>query len=201
MRQPGARRRERANASMARLASTPNPSFTRGPSSSSTRPVPVPISSSRPPLLSGTSVSNDASTAGAGRSSARISSQSAPWRWKLSEAMRARSANTRAPWRRSASSTGSSPGRRARSSRLSEPAFPIGTREPHIGAFAHPGEQPGLAQQLQVARDAGLALAEYLGELVTRTAPPAGEGQHSEPCRLGGGTEGGQQGFHGLIKT
>ena len=79
--------------------------------------------------------SSAASTACAGRSSARISSQSAPWRRKLSEAMRARSASTRAAWRRSASRIGSSSGRRASRSRTSAPVVAGGQREPDIGAL------------------------------------------------------------------
>ncbi len=76
--------------------------------------------------FAGTSASNASSTAWAGSSRARISSQSAPlWR-KLSEATRARSASTRAAWRRSASRIGSSGGRRASRSRARAPSSPGG---------------------------------------------------------------------------
>ena len=123
---PARARRERASASIAFEASTPTPWLIRGASSSRTRPVPVPMSSSRPASWSGTSASSAASTAAAGRSSARISSQSAPWRRKLSDATRARSASTRAAWRRSVSRIGSSSGRRATKSRASAPGSPCG---------------------------------------------------------------------------
>jgi len=119
--------RERASASIARLASMPSPSFTRGPSSSSTRPVPVPMSSNRPPCPSGTSASSHSSIEAAGSPIARISSQSAPLRWKLSDAVRARSDSTRAACRRSAAIVGSSSATLASSSRVSAPASPVGT--------------------------------------------------------------------------
>ena len=59
--------RDRASASIAFEASTPTPWLIRGASSSSTRPVPVPMSSSRPASRSGTSASSAASTAAAGQ--------------------------------------------------------------------------------------------------------------------------------------
>ena len=198
---PARASRERASASIARDASTPTPWLIRDASSSSTRPVPVPISSSRPASCSGTSDSSAASTAAAGRSSARISSQSAPWRRKLSEATRARSASTRAAWRRSASRVGSSSGSRATSSRARVAGLAVGQGEPDIRALAHAVQQAAVAQQLQVARQARLRLAEDLGELRDAEGAAAGQRQQAEAGRFRGGTQAGQQGFHGLWIT
>ena len=86
----------------------------RGESFSKSPPVPQPISSKRPSRPFGRACSSAVSSASAGRPRARVSSQSAPWLRKLSEAMRARSAANRAAARRSAASKGSSSGRRAR---------------------------------------------------------------------------------------
>ena len=126
------------------------PARTRGASNSSTLPVPVPISSRRPPSPGGTSESRAASTAAAGRSRARISSQSAPLSRKLSEAIRARSASTRAAWRRSASSTGSCA---ASGQPAHAPAHRHRQRQgkPDVGTLTHPVQQPAIAQQLQMA--------------------------------------------------
>ena len=195
---PARARRERASASIAFEASTPTPWLIRGASSSSTRPVPVPMSSSRPASASGTRASSAASTAAPGRSSARISSQSAPWRRKLSDATRARSASTRAAWRRSASRIGSSSGRRATRSRASAPGCAVRQGEPDVGALADPVQQAAVAQQLQVAGQARLRLAKDLGEFRHAEGAATGQRQQAQAGRFGGGTQAGQQALHGL---
>ena len=142
---------------MARLASTPSPALTLGARTSSNRPVPVPMSSSRPSAPAGNIASKAASTSAAGKPSARISSQSAPCRRNTSDAMRARSART--PRRRS--SIGGQhrvllgkPGQQF----VDQPGLRRQS-EPNIRPFAHALEHPGVTEQLKVARQTEAATA------------------------------------------
>ena len=188
-----AARRERASASIALEASTPEPladprgqqlQHPPGAGADIQQPAgvrPAPVRSSA------------ASTAGAGRSSARISSQSAPWRRKLSEATRARSASTRAAWRRSASSIGSSVGSRASRSRTSAPSAPPGRANQTLAPSGTPLQQAGVAQQLQVARQPRLRLAEDFGELHDAEFAARGQREQAQAGRFGGGTQGGRR--------
>ena len=69
--------------------------------------------------------------------------------------------------------------------------------EPDIRALAHPVQQAAVAQQLQMAGEARLRLAEDLGELRDAEGAAAGQRQQAEAGRLGGGAQAGQQVFHG----
>ncbi len=67
----------------------------------------------------------------------------------------------------------------------------------HPVGLAEAVEQPGLAQQFQVARHARLALAENVGQLAHGQLALGAQRQKPEPGRLGGGAQGGQKLFHG----
>ena len=54
-----------------------------------------------------------------------------------------------------------------------------GEREPGVGAFAFARQQAGVAEQLQVAGEAGLGLAEDLGELGDAEGAARGRGRAS----------------------
>ena len=73
--------------------------------------------------------------------------------------------------------------------------------EPDIGALPHPLEQPRIAEQLQVAGQAGLRLAEDFGEFDDAESPSGRERQHSQPGRLGGSTQRGEQRLHAICMT
>ena len=73
--------------------------------------------------------------------------------------------------------------------------------EPDIGALAHPVQQAAVAQQLQVAGQARLRLAEDFGELRDAEGAAAGQRQQAEAGRFSGGAQAGQQVFHGSWMT
>ena len=70
--------------------------------------------------------------------------------------------------------------------------------EPDIGALTHPVQQAAVAQQLQVAGQARLRLAEDLGELRHAEGAAAGQRQQAEAGRFSGGAQAGQQAVHRL---
>ena len=70
--------------------------------------------------------------------------------------------------------------------------------EPDIGALTHPVQQAAVAQQLQVAGQARLRLAEDLGELRHAEGAAAGQRQQAEASWFSGGAQAGQQAVHRL---
>ena len=77
----------------------------------------------------------------------------------------------------------------------------VGEGEPDIRPLTHAVQQAAVAQQLQVAREARLRLAKDLGELRDAECAAAGQRQQAEAGRFRGGSQAGQQGFHGLWIT
>ena len=195
---PARARRERASASIAFEASTPTPWLIRGASSSSTRPVPVPMSSSRPASVSGTSASSAASTAAAGQVqrphlvpvgalAAEALGRDAGAFGQHAGSLAAVGLQDRVVLRQARDQVA---GQRAR--------LAVRQGEPDIGALAHPVQQAAVAQQLQMAGQARLRLAEDLGELRHAEGAAAGQRQQAEAGRFGGGAQAGQQAFHRL---
>ena len=73
--------------------------------------------------------------------------------------------------------------------------------EPDVGALAHALEHAGVAQQLQVAGEARLRLAEDLGQFDDAEGAARGQRQQAQPGRLGAGAKGGEEGIHALPMT
>ena len=66
----------------------------------------------------------------------------------------------------------------------------------HPAALAKPVEQPRLAEQLQMARDAGLALPEDLRQLADRELAAGAQHQEAQPRRFGHRAQRGEQFAH-----
>ena len=79
---------------------------------------------------------------------------------------------------------------RERAARLGEP-------EERPGALALPLGEPGVDQQLQMARDARLRLAEDADEFADRQLGLAEQAEQAQPRHFAGGLEGGEQGVEG----
>jgi len=62
----------------------------------------------------------------------------------------------------------------------------------HPASFAQAFEQAGLAQDLEMARDARLALAEDAHKVADRQVTARAQGEESQPGILAGGTQAGQ---------
>ena len=112
--------------------------------------------------------------------------------------LRRRGARARAPPRaargraRSSESLGSSRAISARASSAPPPRF--GEPEKRPGAFAETLDQPGLDQELEVARDARLRLPQNLGEIGHRQFGLAEQREDAQARLLAGGLEGGVEG-------
>ena len=196
---PARASRERASASIALDASTPTPWLIRGASSSSTRPVPVPMSSSRPASCSGHQREQRRLDRG-GRQVERA--HFVPVGALAAEALRgdagafgqhagglaAVGLQDRVVIRQAGDQIA---GQRA--------GLAMRQGEPDVGTLAHAVQQAAVAQQLQVAGQARLRLAEDLGELRHAEGAAAGQRQQAQAGRFGGGTQTGQQAFHGLM--
>ena len=76
-----------------------------------------------------------------------------------------------------------------------------GEGEPDVRALPDPVQQAGVAQQLEVAGQAWLALAEDLGELHDAERAAGGERKQSQPGGFGAGAQGGEERLHGLRIT
>ena len=70
---------------------------------------------------------------------------------------------------------------------------PVGGAAEYPAAFLEPLHQSGLAQQLQVARDAGLRLAHDLDQLADRQLSLAQQQQQAQPGGVARGTQHGNQ--------
>ena len=152
-------------------------------------------------MPAGIRASSASSTAAAGRSRARISSQSAPLARKLSEATRARSASTRAAWRRSDSRIGVVGGQ-AGDQVAGEGAQIIGRQgEPDVRALPDTVEQAAVAEKLEMAGQPRLGLPKDFGEFHHAEAAAGGEGEQTQPGRLGNGAQAGEEAFHGPYLT
>src|SRR5690606_10061771 len=68
-----------------------------------------------------------------------------------------------------------------------------------MGALPEAVEQAGIAQQLQMARDARLALAQDLRQLADGQLAVRAQHQQAQAGRLGGGAEGGKYRVHPSI--
>ena len=79
--------------------------------------------------------------------------------------------------------------------------FAMRQGEPDVRAFTHPVQQTAVTQQLQVAGEARLRLAQDLGELRNTEGAATGQCQQAEAGRLSGGAQAGQQVFHGTWFT
>ena len=78
----------------------------------------------------------------------------------------------------------------------------MGATVEHPAALAKALEQARIGQELEVARDPGLALAEHLGELADGPFALAAEHEQAQPARLGGGAQAAEQGVEavGLLR-
>jgi hypothetical protein len=74
---------------------------------------------------------------------------------------------------------------------LGEPRAGLGLGEPEIGerALGRAGDQAGIEEELQVARDARLALPEDGGEVLDGEVAGREQRQDSQPRRLAGGPQ------------
>ena len=185
--------RARAIASIAGLWSTPTARSARGASSSSMRPVPVPRSS-RPRIgLSPTSARIAASTRLFGRVQR---ADRVPVGGAVGEIGR-RLLAPRFARRRQPGAVGGERrvGRiEARDQRAGERAAAVGEAEEGPRALALALGEAGLDQQLEMARDARLRLAEDGDELADRQLGFAEQAEEAQPrhlaCRLEAGQEG-----------
>ena len=75
----------------------------------------------------------------------------------------------------------------------------MGAPVEHPAALAEALEQAGLGEQLEVARDARLALAEHLGELADGPLALAAEHQQAQAAGLGDGAQAGEQGVEAVV--
>ena len=73
--------------------------------------------------------------------------------------------------------------------------------EPDIRALPHPVQQAAIAQQLQVAGQPGLRLAEDFGELHHAETAAGGEREQPQPGRLSDGAQAGEEAFHAVCVT
>ena len=71
-----------------------------------------------------------------------------------------------------------------------------GQGEPGVGALAFARQQAGIAEQFQVAGQAGLRLAEDFGEFGDAEGAARGEREQAQAGRFRGGAERGEQGIH-----
>ncbi len=195
---PARASRERASASIAFEASTPTPWLIRGASSSRTRPVPVPMSSSRPASWSGHQREQRGLDRGGrevqrphlipvGALAAEALGRHAGAFSEHAGGLAAVGLQDRVVLRQAGDQF---PGQRA--------GLAVRQGEPDIGALAHPVQQAAVAQQLQVAGQARLRLAEDLGELRHAEGAAAGQRQQAEASRFSGGAQAGQQAVHRL---
>jgi hypothetical protein len=76
-----------------------------------------------------------------------------------------------------------------------------GEREPDIGAFADPVEQAAIAQQLQMARQPRLGLAEDFGELHDTERAPPRQRQQTQARGFGCRSEACEELVHGTYVT
>ena len=84
----------------------------------------------------------------------------------------------------------------ARCARAPPPRRRGGQAEPGVRPLPHPLQQPRVAHQAQMARQARLALAEDLGELGHGERPAPGERQDAQPGGFGRGAQCGEQILH-----
>ena len=164
----------------------------RGPNSSSMRPVPVPRSSSERNGWSASAARIAASTASSATCSLRMRSHSAACCAEIG--LRRGGARRRAPTASRVAVARDRSGRSG-SSRVEQRARDVGAAavlgqpEERPGALAEALDQAGFGQQLEMARDARLRLAQDVGEVGDGQLGLGQQRQHAQARLLAGGLE------------